>query len=97
MRVLERLIQHVNPGKWEALEVLDKKYDVMEKKLGYPTKRRYRSFAGGGDTDTLVIEREWESMAALEAAWEKSFSNAEFQQLNAEGEGSFPATPGNST
>jgi len=87
MRVLERLIQQINPGKWEALEVLDKKYDVVEKKLGFPTKRRYRSFAGGGNTDMLVIEREWESMAVLEAAWETSFTNAELQQLNAEGEG----------
>ncbi len=87
MRVLERLIQQINPAKWEALEALDQKYDVMEKGLGYPPKRRYRSIAGGGNTDTLVIEREWESMAAMEAAWQKSMTSAEFQQLAAEGVG----------
>ncbi len=87
MRILERLIQQVKPGHWEALEVLDKKYDVVEKKLGFPTKRRYRSFASAGNTDVLVIEREWESMAALESAWEKSMTNADMQQLMVEGEG----------
>lgn len=87
MRVLERLIQQVMPDKWEALEILDKKYDAVEQKLGFPTKRRYRSFAGSGNTDMLVIEREWESMAIMEAAWEKSMLSAEHQQLGVEGQG----------
>ncbi len=85
MRILERLIQQVVPGKWEALDALDMKYDAVEKKLGFPAKRRYRSIAAGGNTDTLVIEREWESMAVMEAAWEKSMTSPELQQLMVEG------------
>ncbi len=87
MRVLERLIQQVIPGQWEALEALDKKYDAVEKKLGFPAKRRYRSLVAGGNTNLLVIEREWESMAAMEAAMEKNFTSPELQQLNDEGTG----------
>ena len=86
MRVLERLIQQIKPGQWQALEALDKRYDVVEKQLGFPAKRRYRSFASSGDTDTLVIEREWESMAVMEAAWEKFMLDAELQKLGAEGQ-----------
>jgi hypothetical protein len=87
MRVLERLIQQVKPGQWQALEALDQTFDVVEKQLGFPVKRRYRSFASSGNTDTLVIEREWESLAVMEAAWEKLMTSAEYQKLDAEAQG----------
>jgi hypothetical protein len=32
------------------------------------------------------LEREWESMAAMEAAYEKSFANADIQALHKEGQ-----------
>ena len=66
------------------MEALDKKYDAIESKHGYPPKRRCRLFVGGGSTDTLVIEREWESFAAKEAAYEKVFIDSEGQAIRAD-------------
>ena len=83
-KVLERMSQKIYPTKWPELEELDKKYDAIENKHGYPPKRRYRLFVGGDNTDTLVIEREWESFAAMEAAYEKAFIDPEWQAINAE-------------
>ena len=86
MVIVERLIQQVRPDKWAELEVLDKKYGVVESRCGFPAKRRYRCFVGGDNTNTLIIERQWESLAAMEAAYEKVFADAEWQALNAASE-----------
>ena len=83
-KVLERLTQQIYTTKWPDLDELDKKYDAVESKHGYPPKRRYRLFVGGGSTNTLVIEREWESLAAMEAAYEKAFVDPEWQAVSAE-------------
>jgi hypothetical protein len=83
-KVLERLTQQVYATKWADLEKLDKKYDAIESRLGFPSKRRYRLFAGGGGTNTLVIEREWDSLADLEATYEKAFNDPEWQAVDAE-------------
>ncbi len=84
MRVLEQEIQQVNPRCWAELEAINKKFDAVEGRYGFPPKRRYRSLAGGHDTDVLVIEREFESLAAAEAAYEKAMADPEFQALGAE-------------
>ena len=83
-KVLERMTQQIYGTKWLELEELDKRYDAIESKHGYPPKRRFRLFAGGGSTNTLVIEREWESLAAMEAAYEKAFVDPEWQAISAE-------------
>ena len=83
-KVVERMTQQIYATKWPALEEIDKKYDAIEGKHGYPPKRRYRLFAGGGSTNTLVGEREWESMAAMEAAYEKAFADPAWHAINAE-------------
>jgi hypothetical protein len=82
--ILERMIQKEIPGKWAELEALDQKYNVVEARLGYPPKRRYRCMVGGHTTDTIIIEREWDSVAAMEAAYSKAFTDPEHQALNAE-------------
>jgi len=83
-KVVERMTQQIYATKWLTLENLDKKYDAIEGKHGYPQKNRYRLFAGGGSTNTLVVVREWESLAAMETAYEKAFAEPEWQALNAE-------------
>ena len=83
-KVVERITQQIYPTKWPDLEELDKKYDAVEGKHGYPPKRRYRLFVGGSNTNTLVIQREWESLAAMEAAYEKAFIDPEWQAVSAE-------------
>ena len=84
-KVLERMTQKITATKWSELEALDEKFETIESKHGYPPKRRYRLFIGGGSTNTLVIEREWESFAAMEVAYEKAFADPEWHAVNAEG------------
>jgi len=84
---VERMIQKIVPGKWEALEVLDTHYNALESKLGFPPKRRMRAVFGGLPTDTLIVEREWESMAAFEAATMKRMADPSYPALDAEGVG----------
>jgi hypothetical protein len=85
MKVLERMVQEILPGRQEALEELDKRYDAIEKTLGFPPKRRFWPISGTLSNQMLVLEREWESMAAMETAYEKSFANPGIQALYQEG------------
>ncbi len=87
MVVVERLIQQVRPDKWTELEALDKKYSPVESRCGFPAKKRYRCFVGGDNTNALIIERQWESFASMEAAYEKVFADPEWLALGAEGTG----------
>jgi hypothetical protein len=82
MVIIERQIQKVRAGKWTELEELDKKFTAIESQLGFPAKKRCRSLVGGLTTDALIIERQWESFAALEAAYEKALTNPEHQALS---------------
>lgn len=84
MVVIELMIQEVYPGKWEALAEIDKKFDVVEKRHGFPATKRMSSISGAYDMNTIVIMREWESMAAMEAAYESIFTDSEHQVLVAE-------------
>ncbi|MCA9875566.1 MAG: hypothetical protein KC441_17970 [Anaerolineales bacterium] len=85
MKVIERMIQEIFPGQNEALEDLDKRYAALESKIGFPAKRRMWAMSAPYTFDTLIIEREWDSMAAMEAAFEKSFANQDLQALGVEG------------
>jgi len=82
--IIERMIQQIIPGKWADLEAIDPKFNAVEVRLGFPPKRRYRCMVGGPSTDTLIIEREWESLAVMEAVYTKAFADPEHQALNAE-------------
>lgn len=73
----------VRPGKWAEMEEIDKKFNAVENRLGFPARRRYRSLVGGHNTDTLIIERQWESLAAAEATYEKAIADAEHRELSA--------------
>ena len=84
MKIVERMVQEIHQGQNEALEELDKRYDTIESTLGFPPKKRLWCISGPYLTGTLIIEREWESMAAFEAAYEKAFANAEHQALGEE-------------
>ena len=85
MIIVERLIQKIYPDKWAELEEIDKKYDVVEGRLGFPPKKRYRCMSGGHDTDTLIIERQWDSLAAMEATYDTASEDPELQALWVEG------------
>lgn len=83
MKVLERQIQKINQDKWDELEANEEKWDALESQHGFPPKRRYRALSGTHDFDTLIVEREWDSMSAMEAAFEAAFQDPEYQKIMA--------------
>ena len=83
--ILERMVQHIHIGKFAELEVLDKKYNVVEARLGFPAKKRYQQLMGGHPMGSIIVEREWPSMAAMEAAMIKALVDPEYQALQLEG------------
>ena len=87
MKVLERQVQRIHPLKWAELHIIDAKYNEIEAKFGFPKKRRFQALACGHDGNTLVIEREWESMAVMEATYEKIFTDPNYQLLSPQLEG----------
>jgi len=80
--VIQRLIQIVYNGKWDELETIDKKFNELEDKMGFPPKKRYRFLTGAHDNNTIIIERQWESLAKLEKIMTKSFLDPEYQKLS---------------
>ena len=84
--IIERLTQKVFPGKWAALEEIEKKYQAVEQRLGFPSdKKRYQCLIGGHDGNTLIIERPWDSLAVMEATYAKAFADQAWQALTQEG------------
>jgi hypothetical protein len=85
MIVIERLVQEVYPGKYPELKAIDERYDAVEVGLGFPPKKRFWNISGQYDYNTLILERQWESLAAWEAAMEKALASPEIQALDKEG------------
>ena len=84
MAILMREVQSIHPDKWEELEAVEARWTVLEKRAGYPsTKRRYRVHSAPDDINTLVIEIEWESFAAMEAANARLAEDPELAELAA--------------
>ena len=84
MVTIERMIQQVRPDKWAELEKIDKKYNAVEGRLGFPPKKRYQCLTGSHEVNTLIVERQWASLAAMEATYEKAFADPEHQALQKE-------------
>ena len=85
MKILERHVRKIHPSKWGEVEEVNKKFDAIEEKYGFPPKRYYRCFSGTHDVFTSIMEREWESLAAMEAAGEKAFADPQWLALASEG------------
>ena len=84
MKIMERLIQKVDRTNWAKKIAIEKRYEAVEARLGFPPSRRYRAFIGGNDTSTRVIERDWSSLEAYLVTIEKSLHDPEHQALGAE-------------
>jgi hypothetical protein len=80
--VIMRLIQRVANGKLDELEELEKKFNELENKIGYPPKKRYRSLSGAYDNNVIIIEREWQSLSKMEKAMTKGFLDPELIELS---------------
>ena len=84
MKIMERLIQKVDRTSWAKKIAIEKRYEVVEARLGFPPSRHYRAFIGATDTNTRVIERDWSSQAAYLSTMEKALADTEWQALGAE-------------
>lgn len=84
MRIMERLTQKVDRTSWAKKIAIEKRFEVVEARLGYPPSRRYRAFIGSSDTNTRVIERDWSSQGAYLNTLEKALVDPEWQALGAE-------------
>ena len=83
MITIERTTQKVRPGKWAALEEIDKRYNEIEQQNGFPPKKRYK-YVIGEDMNILVIDRQWDCLAVLESTYEKVMVMPEYQALGQE-------------
>ena len=81
MKIMERHIGKVRPGKWAELEQIEKQYDAIERPWGFPLKRRYRALYGSYSRDAHITEREWDGMAVMEAALERAVARSEWLAL----------------
>ena len=83
MRIVERHVQKVASGKRDTYVEWEKGWHRIEDKLGgFPTKRRYTMWAGPTDHEgAFVWEREWESFATMEEAYEKLLATPEAKEI----------------
>ena len=84
MIAIERQIQKVR--KWEGLTEHQKKWDTLTNSLGFPPTKYYQYIFGSHDTKTLIVERQWESMAQMEETYAKMWASEEFEKLSQERE-----------
>ena len=82
MKIIQREIFRVVPGKrTEALELL-KKLTTLEMNLGAPPAKHLRSISGTHERmNTLIFELEWDSFALMESVVEGMYMNPEVQAM----------------
>jgi hypothetical protein len=83
MKVMQRGVMKMVPGKMAEAMELNEKYMAIVTRLGMPVTgmRRYRPFVGGEYMHTLVFEVEWDSLATMAAFFEKVTADPEVQAL----------------
>jgi hypothetical protein len=75
MKILERIVTTVERGRWSELAEIEERFEELESKWGFPPARRYRAGASGHNMNTMILEREWDSYAAREAAYERAMAD----------------------
>lgn len=81
MAILERHVQFKVKSE-SAYRDWEKAWESVESRIGgFPPKRHYSLIAGGDNMGTMVWEREWESMAVMDAAYTKMFDDSEVERL----------------
>ena len=82
MKVMQRGIMRVLPGKMAETMELNEKYMAIVSRYGVAPMRMYRPFTGGGDyMHTVIFEIEWDSLSALAETMEKIMGDPEVQAL----------------
>jgi len=84
MKVMQRGIMKVAPGKMAEAMALTEKLMALSSRYGMSTTgaRMYRPFTGGGDAmHTVVMEIEWDSLTEMAAFFEKMMADPEYQAM----------------
>jgi hypothetical protein len=82
MRVMARTIMKAVPGKMAVAMELERKHMAIANRVLGISGRCYRRISGGGDTmNTIIIEGEFDSLAAFEAHPQKMGADPEMQAL----------------
>ena len=85
MKVIQRGIMKMVPGKMAEAMQLNQKHMAIASRYGMPSLKAYRPFSGGGEyMHTIIFESEWDSLAAMEAFYDKAFADPEMQALMAQ-------------
>ena len=88
MKVVQRGVMKVIPGKMAEAMELNGKHMAAAHRLGCPPMRSYRCLSGRGEFfHTIIGEAEWDSLAAMEAFFDKMMADAEMRELMAKWEG----------
>ncbi len=81
MAILERHVQ-LKVKNDQRYHEWEQTWEAVETRLGgFPSKRHYYLISGSDVMGTMVWEREWESFAVMEAAYEKMLTDEEAQRL----------------
>jgi len=83
MKVMERIVQEIHLDKAPLFKEFQRKHDVVEARLGFPPLRWYLAQYTAESSFVFVCEREWESLAAMEATYAKAQGDPERQGLEA--------------
>jgi hypothetical protein len=82
MAILERHVQFKIKNE-QTYREWEKSWEDLEARIGgFPAKRHYWLLSGGELQGTMVWEREWESLAVMEAAYTKTMGNEEAERLS---------------
>ena len=83
MKVMQRGIMKMLPGKMKEAMELNEEYMAMLKRLGMSAAgmRTYRPWFGGEYMHTIVFEIEWESLSTMATFFEKVMAEPEMQTL----------------
>ena len=82
MKVKQRGIIKIFPGKMAEAMELEKKLEAMRNRLGAAPLKRYRCLSGRDDyTHTYIWESEWDSFTAMGNFFDKMFESEELKEL----------------
>ncbi len=82
MKVVMRTTVRIAPGKMAEYMEVEEKSKVMASRYGMSPWRRYSPISGDS-MHTIVYETEFDSLAAVEASFEKMFADPERQAFMA--------------
>ena len=83
MKVMQRGIMKIVPGKMAEAMALNEKYMAIISRHGMPTTgmRMYRPFFGGEYMHTIIFEVEWDSFTTMATFFEKMMTDPEIQAM----------------